>query len=367
MKTASSQPLTFETERHFTSNALDGPVLRADRYSVLRGSLSHDMELERGTLAIAAQAESRRHDVVTLEDDHAAGASVAFSVALSDTAGLKLLAGLQWLDKGDDLQAGNAVLGLRVRTLKSVAGLEAAFDLGSGFYMAAAATGLAERPGLTRFEDGLLPPIQLDPDRLRLQNVLRLGRKTDRLSWAVAAQTTRMAVERLGSPQVALAFQSHALRLELDWQDDAGAALGAMAGLELLAAESGFGPWLRPTLAVSGRVPIEKIELLARAFARLETDDTDDPLASWQRRGEVEARFRPLENLTFGAGAFAETRDNLLLENRDSRAGLYVEVRMPVGANLEGRARVDVSRRALSIIDQSWSTTDFHLGLAGRL
>ena len=68
---------SLSVERHFTTNALDGPFAVADWYTLLRGSLQRTVETDAGTLKLGADLQVTRFDNTAIEDD----GSVALAAA----------------------------------------------------------------------------------------------------------------------------------------------------------------------------------------------------------------------------------------------------------------------------------------------
>ena len=101
--------------------------------------------------------------------------------------------------------------------------------------------------------------------------------------------------------------------------------------------------------------------------AAFETIDTDDPLASWQQRLEIEGRWAATERLTLAAGAFFESRMNLLLENREYSEGVYAEAAYAVTPAMSLVFRADAERSRATIIDVRKNSLDAFVGLRTKL
>ncbi|RUU57371.1 hypothetical protein EOD04_30045, partial [Mesorhizobium sp. M2C.T.Ca.TU.009.01.2.1] len=110
--------------------------------------------------------------------------------------------------------------------------------------------------------------------------------------------------------------------------------------------------------------PLPKgFELRGTCFGRYETSDTDDPLASWLRRAELELGLKLRENLAVGTGIFAQLKDNLLLENVERSKGVYAEATWGATRSLNIVFRVDYAQKVKTILDEHESTVDAFVGV----
>jgi len=102
---------TGSVERHWTSNALDSEFAIADWYTLLRGSLRRSWGDADANIALEAEFQATRHDVVTIEDDRAAAVSAALFRRLP--GGVELRGSLTYRasSEGDELQIGPLALG----------------------------------------------------------------------------------------------------------------------------------------------------------------------------------------------------------------------------------------------------------------
>jgi hypothetical protein len=195
---------TGSVERHWTSNALDSEFAIADWYTLLRGSLRRSWGDADANMALEAEFQATRHDMVTIEDDRAAALSAALFRRLP--GGVELRGSLTYRasSEGDELQIGPLALG--TRTPKQVFGgsLQAGFDLGNATSLILEAADSFETAGATRFQSGLLPATRLEPDRNRLQFSARLTRMLGAFAFGGSATALLASVERLGVPPAAL-------------------------------------------------------------------------------------------------------------------------------------------------------------------
>ena len=108
-------------------------------------------------------------------------------------------------------------------------------------------------------------------------------------------------------------------------------------------------------------------EIRGTYFGRFETADSDDPLASWLERGELEFGMKLRENLTLAAGLFAEAKENLLFENVERKRGLYAELTCNATTATAIMLRLDFSRTFKTLIDERRETVDAFIGLRARI
>ena len=101
--------------------------------------------------------------------------------------------------------------------------------------------------------------------------------------------------------------------------------------------------------------------------AAFETQDSDDPLASWLRRGEIELRMKFDERLAAGVGLFDQMKENLLLENRELSRGLYVEANWQATPRFAVVLRADYARTFKTVIDERKTVLDAYVCLRAKL
>jgi hypothetical protein len=360
--------MTTSVERHFTSNALDRSHAVADWYTLMRGSLQHEFHHETGTVRIGAEAEARRYDTIGIENDRAAAFRLEATTRLSSIMELRGALSYRIASQGDDLPIGPFVIGTRTAKQLLAGEAQLGIDLGGGTALVLELANSQERFGAARFQYKLLEPVKLDPDRNRLVAGARLLRSQGALTYGVSGAATRLSVEELGSPPAGLSLAHYALRLEGAWADEAAGTVSAALGVEMLRGADNAYEDLRPAYRVAFTKPLPNgLELRGALFARFETADSDDPLASWLRRGEIEARLRLSERLVLAAGLFGEVKDNLLLENRERAHGAYAEASFEATKSMALVLRLDFTDRFLTVLDDRRKTLDGFIGVRTKL
>ena len=359
---------TGAIERHYTTNALDSDRAVPDWYTLLRGSLQRQFGDADANATLGAEFQATRHDRVSIEDDRA--------LALSLSAFRKLENGLEFRgtlsyrasSEGDDLPLGSASLGMR--TLKQViaARAEVGIDLGDATTLILDVSDGLEQVGPTRFEHGALPATRLDPDANRLQSTARVTRTFGHLALGVSASALLATVERLGSPPLGVSFQEYGLRAEAAYAGTGGLTLGAALGAELLEAAGGLYRRVRPAWQLTAAAPLPHgFDLRGTYFGRYESADTDDPLASWLQRAEIEGGLKLRPDLALAAGLFCQTQENLLFENEERSRGFYAEATYRLSPSTAIILRVDASRTSKTVIDVRENTVDTFIGLSAKL
>lgn len=359
---------TGAVERHYTTNALDSDRAVPDWYTLLRGSLRQQFGDADANATLATDFEATRHDTVSIEDDRTLGLSLTVFRRLE--AGLELKGTLSYRvsSDGDDLTIGPLTLGMR--TLKQIVSAhgQLGIDLGNSTALILEAGDGLELSGPTRFEHDSLPASRLDPDTNRLQFAARLTRTFGRLTLGASASTLLTAVERLGSPPVGVSFEQYGVRAEAVYTGADGTTLGAAFGAELLEAADGLYRRIRPAwqLTFARSLP-HGFDLRGTYFGRYESADSDDPLASWLQRAELEGGLKLRPDLALAAGVFCEWKDNLLFENQKRSRGIFAEATYKITPSTSFVVRVDASRTVKTVIDTRDSTVDTFIGLRAKL
>jgi hypothetical protein len=359
---------SLSIERHFTTNALNSDHAVSDWYTLLRGSLQREWGDADGNATLSAEFQASRYDTMEIEDDRALALTAQVFRRLQP--GLELRGTLTYRvsSDGDDLAVGPLTLG--TRSPKQVFGARAqlGIDLGNATSLVLEAGDGFEDVGRSRFGQGVLPPAQLDADRNRLQLGFRLARAPGRLTFGASGSALLVSVEQLGSPPVAIGFQRYGLRGELGWTGADGSTLGVAAGAESLRAEHGLYSRVRPTWQVAFKKPLPHgFELRGSYCGRFEDVDSDDPLASWLQRAEMEAGLKLGADLALSGGLFWQEKENLLFENRERSHGLYGEASYPLTRSTAVVLRVEVSKTFKTVLDAREDTVDMFLGWQARI
>lgn len=360
--------VTTSVERHHTSNALDSSYAMSDWYTLMRGALQHEWRHETGTVRVGAEAEASRFDTIGIENDRAAGLRLEATTRLSPAMELRGALSYRIASQGDDLPIGPFVIGTRTAKQLFAGETQLGIDLGRGTALVVELANSQERIGPTRFQQTLLEPVKLDPDSNRLVAGARLMRTQDALTYGVSGAVTRLSVEDLGSPPAGLSLSHYALRLEGAWSDETIGALTAALGLEMLRGAENIYKEVRPVYRIgfTRKLP-HGLELRGALFARFETADSDDPLASWLRRGEIEARLPLSDRLVLASGLFAERKNNLLLENQERAYGAYAEASYEASKAVALVLRLDFTDRYLTVLDDRRKTLDSFIGIRTKL
>jgi len=364
----SSASLAGAVERHYTTNALDSEHAVPDWYTLLRGSLRQQFGDADANATLGAQFQLTRYDHVPIEDDRALALSLSAFRKLENGLELRGTLSYRASSDGDDLTVGPLTLGMR--TLKqAIAGQgQIGIDLGNATALILEVGDGLEKVGATRFENAVLPAARLDPDTNRLRSLARLTRTFGRVAFGASASALFVAVERLGSPPLGVSFRQYGLRAEATYTGAEGTTLGAAFGAELLDAADGLYRRVRPAWQLVFAKPLgHGLDLKGTYFGRYESADSDDPLASWLRRAELEGNWTLRPDLTLAAGVFCQWKDNLLFENQERSRGFYAEATYRMTPATSFVLRVDASRTFKTVIDTRESTVDTFVGLRAKL
>lgn len=367
MEAAAETQISFETRR--TSNALDGPLALRDTVGLVAFSTEHRQDRTDGHIGIKAEGEASAHARYAIEDDRRLAITLERLLRVSPAFELRGTLSYGAQSEGDDLPLGGTlVLGTRTLTHRTGASLEAGWKLSDTVTAVLGASAVDERSGWTAFDQDGLGAVKLEPDRRRLRLSAGLGRTHGRLRTSVAVSTGSVAAEPIGDPPSARSFALHTGSLRATYTAAGGATLDASIGTAWLRDSEALFDDLIATLALSATVPVAKrLAVSGRMLRSVETDDTDDPLASVIDRGEVELTFKPVETLALGAGAYRESRQNLLLENRENAHGVYAEATWAISPKAVFVVRIDRERRHYSILDVTERTTAGFLRLTRKL
>jgi hypothetical protein len=365
---AQTAKITAAVERHFTTNALDSDHAVSDWYTLLRGSLQREWGDTDATVTLGAEVEATRHDTVRIEDDRALTLSAQAFRRLRP--GLELRGTLTYRisSEGDDFAIGPLTLG--TRTAKQVFGAsgQVGIDLGDATSLILEVGDSFEMIGNSHFKPALLSPVQLDADRNRLQAGFRLARALGRFTIGASGSALLVSVQQLGSPPVAVGFQRYSLRGEFAWTGADGSSAGVAAGAEFLRATDGLYGAIRPAWQIAFKKALPRnFELRGTYCGRFEDIDSDDPLASWLQRAELEAGWKAGAKLALSAGLFWQDKRNLLFENTERSHGVYAEAAYRLTPSTQAVLRLDASRTFKSVLETREDTIDVFLGWRASL
>jgi hypothetical protein len=358
----------LSVEEHFTSNALDNDLQFSDFYTELRGSLTRVLDLDSGYIRLAAEGEASRYDRISIEDDRSL---LLLAEAYQKFGGRYELRGtLAWraASIGDDFRIADLAIGTRTRSDLFSAALQFGADLGSGMGLVLTLSDTLERYGKARFQDGLLQPARIEPDRNRLQFSAGIEKKFGQQQIGLAASAETTDVERLGNPAVGFSFSEFTLRGLTRLVADDGTKLDLSLGAAALIEKGGGYSNIRPIYRVELTKALKADVTLRGSFeGRYEAIDTDDTLASYVRRLELEAKYQYAPELAFGAGFFQENKENLLLGNAERSRGLYFEIGYDPSKRLALVGRVDFSRTRYTVFGTEKDAVDSYIGVETKM
>ncbi|MBZ9741698.1 hypothetical protein [Mesorhizobium sp. CO1-1-4] len=366
---ASTDPvITGSLERHWTNNALDSDRNVSDWYSLLRGALQQQWGDSDAYAKLNADFQVSHYDHTSIEDDRSLGVSAEAFRRL--TPGLELRGTLSYRvsSTGDNLDIGPLTLGTREAKQVFGAQTQLGIDLGNATSLILEAADSFEKLGATHFEDDLILPAKLHADRNLFQLAARITRTVGNFAFGGSASALFASVERIGYPPLFLSFDAYTLRAEAAYKGSDGSTLGLALGAEFLrGADNIYQRW-RPTWQVTFGKPLPRgFELRGTYFGRYETSNTDDPLASWLQRAELEIGTKLRENLGIASGIFYELKDNLLYENQERRKGIYAEATYDASKSMAIVLRVDINRTIKTVIDDREHSIDAFIALRAKI
>jgi hypothetical protein len=355
-------------ERHWTSNALDSDRPVPDWYTLLRGSLNKQWGGNDSNEKIHADFQVSQYDNTSIEDDRELGLSAEAFRKLAP--GIELRGSLSYRvsETGDHLDIGSLVLG--TREFKQVFGAQTqlGIDLGHATSLILEVADSLEKFGNTHFQDNLIEPTKLHADRNSFQVAARITRTLGSFAFGASASALLVAVEQIGTPPLFLPFNVYTLRGETAYKAADGSTLGLAFGAQFLRGADDIYERLRPTWQVTLAKPLPRgFELRGTYFGRYETSNSDDPLASWLQRAELEVAVKLREKLGVGSGIFYEVKDNLLYENQERRDGVYAEATYDATKSMAIVFRVDVSRTIKTVIDENDHTVDAFVAVRAKI
>jgi hypothetical protein len=358
----------LSVEEHFTTNALDGDLEFSDFYTELRGSLTRVLDLGNGYIRLAAQGEASRYDRITIEDDRSLLLLAEAYSKFGDRYELRGTLAWRAASIGDDFRIADLAIGTRTRSDLFSAALQFGADLGSGIGLVLTLGDTLERYGKAYFQDDLIQAAKIEPDRNRLQFSAGIEKKLGRQQIGLTASAETTDVQRLGSPPVGRSFFEFTLRGLTRLAAADGTRLDLSLGTAALHEKGGGYGSIRPIYRVELTKALRAGTTLRGSFeGRYETIDTDDALASYIRRLELEAKYQCTPELAFGAGFFHENKENLLLGNAERSKGLYFEIGYDPSKHIALVARIDFSRTRYTVFDTEKDMLDSYIGMETKL
>lgn len=365
--TQTSPKATATLSRHHTSNALDGPLELPDWYTELRGALEETLQHDLGATRVSAEFQLRRYDTYGIEDDRALAIAAETTMRPSETVELRGTLSLNLVSEGDDFPLGPIVLGTRTDKAIMMAGLQAGFQLASDTVLVLEGSASREKASDTAFQDDLLLPLRLEPDRNRLRLGATLMRKTGPFSYGAQAAAGYLRASQTDTLSD-ISLLDYLAKLQAAVEFGNGATLAAAGGVHAIQLTNlPFSQW-RPTYEVAAAMPLGGgFSLRGTLKSAYETTAVDDPLAAWIRRVEAEAGYDATATLKFGLGAFTEWRDYIALDYEEDIRGIYAQASWELTRNLGLVVRVDASRNEIPALDLRYTELATQIALSAKL
>jgi hypothetical protein len=172
----------------------------------------------------------------------------------------------------------------------------------------------------------------------------------------------------MGNPPIGRSFSGFTLRGLARFAASDGTKLDLSLGAATLREAHGGYNRIRPIYQVQLSKDLQAGLALRGSFeGHYETIDTDDALASYVRRLEVEAKYRCTPKLAFGAGFFRENKENLVLDNIERSKGIYLEIGYDRSKHVALVARIDFSRTRYTVFDTRKDALDTYVGIRTKI
>lgn len=355
----------LSVSRHYTDNVLDEALAVEDWYTLMRATVTSDVDHGLGGTKITLDGELRRHDSFTIENDAAGGIETQTTLRPSEDIELRGTLFLRHVRDGDALVIEDLAIGTQTAKTIGGAGAVIGLRLTPTLVSTTEVRGFRERAGDTSFEDDLLPPLRFEPDRVRIFAGQALTRTDGRLQTGIRASAERTTFSGIFDEPVDL--DRLQLRGEIGWRSESGHAFALAAGGEWLRASYGLIDIVRPSVEATAIAPVAGLELRGTVRTLFDSDDTDDLLASWVRRAEAELAWPLADSLALSTGIFAETRDNLLLDYGEDRRGIYGEFGWKASERATLVLRLDYVETRAPAIDFAKDRLDASLAVRTRL
>lgn len=356
----------MSVSRHVTDNALDDPLAVSDWYTLLRGALSGDFDHDFGRTTLTLDGELRRFDTFTIENDTAVGVEGKTTLRLSEDAEIQATAFVRRVREGDALVIDDLAIGTTTDKTIGGASVLVGLRLTPQLVSTSEFSGFRERAGDTRLEDDLIPALRLKPNRDRIALSQALTRTLGGF-YTLGVRTDGERTTMSGLSDEAVALDRFRLRGEASWQQPSGITTAFAGGVEWLGASHDLVEIIRPSIEASIIVPVGGMELRGAIRTGFDSDDTDDFLVSWFRRGEAELLVPLTETLAWKAGIFVERRNNLVLAYDEHRRGLYSEIGLKAAERVTLLLRLDYRRQDASEIGFAKTRLDASVGVRTQL
>lgn len=352
-------------ERHYTTNALDSDLELEDWYTLIRGTLRHQVELSGTHIKLGGEFQATLHDEYDLEDDAAFALSAEATRKLSEFFEIRGTLSLRHVSEGDDLPLAGFVLPTRTPTDLLSAGAEIGVDLGNGLGLVVGALDSIEVPAETRFPGLPIADLRLNPRRNTAKLSAALTRSSGSYVYGLRTSLQDTSADPL---PLGIGYRLATLQAEGKFTSPHGLTLAGALGLQFLSADLDLYEEWRPILRLAVLKKFANgFELRGSYSASYESNDTDDPLASYLQRLEIEATAPLSPELALGVGLFLEMKRNLLLSYDERSRGVYAEIAYQLTPTSDVVLRVDYSRDGLTVLDFEQDTIDAYVGVTKRI
>ncbi len=319
-------------------------------------------------LRLGAQAQASKYHRISIEDDRSL---LLLAEAYRKFAGRYEIRGtLTWRTAsiGDDLRIADLAIGTRTHSDVIASALQFGADLGSNTALVLQASDTVERYGKAHFQQDLIEAAQIEPNRNRLRFSAGLEKTIGKQQIGMTASAETTQVETLGAPPIGLSFNEFGLRGLLRLVSAKGVQLDASLGVASLRATNGEYNQVKPAYRFEvSKTFSGRLKLRGSLGGGFETVDTDDALASYLQRLELEAKLQCTVDFALGTGVFLQNKENLLLGNVERSKGAYLEMGYDMSKHVALVARVDFSRTLATIVDARKNTIDTYFGIRTKL
>lgn len=359
--------VTLDAETIATTNALDDESELGDRALHLRGSVVRSIVTDAGAFRLLTGFDITRYDRYDFADDSSLSIEAEHDADIRGPWSLRTSAGYSVVDEGDGLNLGFLRLATRQTTQRFHVGSTLGLRLSPSLLAALTISDRYDAVGDARFRLPL-PDTRLTPDKNLANVALSFAAAGEGVRYAVIAEAADTSLYHQVPLQNAVPFESIALRGRMIVDDYAGWSLAGEIGLRGIRDGLGIFDEVRPVYAASvSREFFDRLTLKAGIDCDFETEDTDDPLATYWRRLTLEGSVRLTDVLEAGAGVFVGVGENLLLENEERDQGLYGAAAYAVNPRLSVLLRIDYVRKRYTIIGLEDETLSGRFGIQTRL
>ena len=199
--------------------------------------------------------------------------------------------------------------------------------------------------GDARFEQDLIAPARLDPDRDRFELAGTLTRTSGDLHYGLhlGAMLLRSQAAML---LPAFTLTQYTTKAQGARRASDGFATALALGMQAIrVAEADFSQ-VRPLVEAALEAPLAaEVTLRGALTIAYDSARTEDPVISWVRRAEAELSWQANATIRLGAGAFAELRDNIGFGTRERAHGAFALAAWQATRAVSMILRVDASNR----------------------